>query len=361
MASEKLFIDVPPFPEEAETAPIHTIPLADLRAKDGTAAKKLLAACQELGFFLLDLRNDEIGEAMTEEIDQLFGLGKDLFNIPREVMDQYPHEIPKSFLGFKPRGQVKTETDEPDRFEWFNMGQDGLMGTTPMQQLPPLLKSHLPIYQTFLKHGQAIVADVCSTLATQLGLPEDTFTSRKSPSEQSGTVVRITKSFASPDPTDLRTSMTHHSDFGTVTLLANVLGGLQILAPGKAATDEDAWLWVRPQPGCLIVNLGDVMVQWTAGLLRSNVHRVYYAPGQQRFVDRYSLALLVRPQRNASMRRVIGNAATAEDVEDENLTAWEWEVKKTMALKRGDAIAESKGGRTVPVESYAYISESRES
>jgi isopenicillin N synthase-like dioxygenase len=155
-------------------------------------------------------------------------------------------------------------------------------------------------------------------------------------------VVRLIKAFASPDEEDLRTSMIHHTDFGTITLLANVLGGLQILAPGKAAAEEQAWLYVRPKPGCLIVNLGDAMVQWSGGLLRSNCHRIKFAPGEQRFVDRYSLAILVRPERDASMRRLVGEG---EYGVNGNLTAWEWEVKKAMALKRGDAVMESKGGK----------------
>lgn len=247
---------------------------------------------------------------------------------------------------FKPRGLAKTETNEPDRFEWFNVGQDGLLGNTPLQPLPDLVHTHLPLFTSFLKHGQNIVSTINTTLATQLGMPSDSFTSRQSLTKPSGSVVRLIKAYASPEQEDLRTSMIHHTDFGTITLLANVLGGLQILAPGKAATDKDAWLWVRPQPGCLIVNLGDAMVQWTGGLLRSNVHRINYAPGQQRFAERFSLAILVRPEREASMRRLVGEG---EDGEDGNLTAWEWEVKKAMSLKRGDDVMQSKGVKPVAV------------
>lgn len=174
----------------------------------------------------------------------------------------------------------------------------------------------------------------------------DTFASLQTPTQASGTVVRLIKAYASPEQGDLRTSMIHHTDFGTITLLANVLGGLQILAPGKPATNEGAWLYVRPQPGCLIVNLGDAMVQWSGGLLRSNCHRINFAPGNQRFVDRYSLGLLVRPHRDASMRKLMGEGTDAEDV---NLTAWEWEVKKAMALKRGDAVMQSRGGKPMAV------------
>jgi isopenicillin N synthase-like dioxygenase len=216
------------------------------------------------------------------------------------------------------------------------------MNNAPLQPLPDLVHAHLPLFTSFLKHGQSIVQMINTTLAAQLGLAPDTFTSRQSPENLSGTVVRLIKAFASPDEEDLRTSMIHHTDFGTITLLANVLGGLQILAPGKAAAEEQAWLYVRPKPGCLIVNLGDAMVQWSGGLLRSNCHRIKFAPGEQRFVDRYSLAILVRPERDASMRRLVGEG---EYGVNGNLTAWEWEVKKAMALKRGDAVMESKGGK----------------
>jgi isopenicillin N synthase-like dioxygenase len=232
---------------------------------------------------------------------------------------------------FKPRGVAKTETNEPDRFEWFNLGQDGLLGNAHLQPVPPLVHSHLPLFKSFLNDGQEIATIVNTVLATQLSLPSDTFTSLQRIEKPSGTVVRLIKADASPQADHLRTSMIHHTDFGTITLLANVVGGLQILARDKAPTDENAWLWVRPQPGCLIVNLGDAMVQWTGGLLRSNVHRINHSPGQQRLVDRYSLALLIRPERDASMRRLVGEG---DEGEDDNLTAWEWEVKKAMSLKR---------------------------
>ncbi len=217
------------------------------------------------------------------------------------------------------------------------------MGNAPLQPLPPLVHTHLPLFTSFLKHGQDIVTAISSTLESQLSLPKNTFTSLQPVNKPSGTVIRLIRAFAYQEAENPRTSMIHHTDFGTITLLANVLGGLQILTPGGSAADESAWRWVRPQPGCLIVNLGDAMVQWTGGILRSNVHRIKYAPGQQRCVDRYSLAILVRPEREASMRSRVGGEA--EDTEDSNLTAWEWEVKKAMSLTRAEAVVRSKGGR----------------
>lgn len=99
MASEKLFGDIPPFPDNVPTASMHTVSLADLRRKDEDAAKSVFAACQELGFFLLDLHGDELGEAIMDEIDQLFHLADDIMNLPEDVKAQYLFDFPRSFLG----------------------------------------------------------------------------------------------------------------------------------------------------------------------------------------------------------------------------------------------------------------------
>ncbi|ROV93813.1 hypothetical protein VMCG_08762 [Cytospora schulzeri] len=321
MASQRLFEDIPAFPDDIPTASMHTISLARLRSGDEVAAKNLVAACQELGFFLLSLDGDMLGNELMMEIDHIFLAGKDIMNLPRDVKDQYLND-PGAFL-------------------------DGLMGNTPLQPLPPIVHTYRALFTSFLKHGQSVVATFSSTIATQLGLPPDTFTSLQDPTQPSGTVIRLIKAFASPSSEDLRTSMIHHTDFGTITLLANVLGGLQILAPGRSLTEESAWLWVRPRPGSLVVNLGDAMVQWTGEVLRSNNHRIKHAPGAQQFEDRYSLALLVRPERNASMRKLV---SSADDAEDSQLTAWEWEVKKSMALMRGKAVAQSKGGKPLALK-----------
>ncbi|KAF2445312.1 Clavaminate synthase-like protein [Karstenula rhodostoma CBS 690.94] len=264
MASKKLFDAVPPFLKDVPTAEMYLISLEDLTSGDASTARRVLDACQELGFFLLDLRGDALGETVIDEVDNLFGAGERIINLPDG---------------------------------WFNISQDGLFHNETLRPLPDLL-----------------------------GLPPDTFTSRQSPTKLSGTVFRVIKSYASPEEEGYRTSMIHHADFGTITILANVVGGLQILAPGKEASDEQGWLYVRPERGCLIVNLGDAMVQWTCGLLRSKCHRINFAP--------------VRPERDAAMRRLMGQG---EDGGDGDLTAWE--VKKMMALKSGEAVMESRGGK----------------
>lgn len=74
-----------------------------------------------------------------------------------------------------------------------------------------------------------------------------------------------------------------------MTLLFNQLGGLKILPPSSDGYPEDReneekWLWVAPLRGHCVVNLGDAMVKFTRGILRSNVHKVV---GHSRFCVEY--------------------------------------------------------------------------
>lgn len=100
MASEALFEAIPPFPDHVPVAPLYTVSLAQLHAQDAAATSKVLRACQELGFFLLDLHNDPLGEVVMGEVDALFAAGEDIMNLPDEVKAQFQHDPPKSFLGY---------------------------------------------------------------------------------------------------------------------------------------------------------------------------------------------------------------------------------------------------------------------
>ncbi len=122
-----------------------------------------------------------------------------------------------------------------------------------------------------------------------------------------------------------------HTDFGSITLLFNKLGGLQVLPPQETS----AWKYVRPVPGHAIINLGDAMVKLTRGLLRSNLHRVIYAPGAQAEHTRFSLAYLARPQHTTIMKGMEGSSVIpklAEGEVEEDVTIKDWIIRRTQAL-----------------------------
>jgi isopenicillin N synthase-like dioxygenase len=61
-----------------------------------------------------------------------------------------------------------------------------------------------------------------------------------------------------------------HTDFTGFTILRqdDAPGGLQVLSP------ENEWVDVRPVPGTLVINAGDLLQRWTNDRWRSNLHRV---------------------------------------------------------------------------------------
>lgn len=99
MASEKLFRDIPPFPDDLPTVSLNTISLSGLHSNDTAVVQQTLDACQELGFFFLDMRGDKIGDEMIKCIDELFSIGKNIFDLPESVKSQYLHDMPNNFLG----------------------------------------------------------------------------------------------------------------------------------------------------------------------------------------------------------------------------------------------------------------------
>jgi isopenicillin N synthase-like dioxygenase len=159
---------------------------------------------------------------------------------------------------------------------------------------PPCIEAHRTDIKAYMEQAHSIASVICSHLDKQLRLAPGTLISLQPMDRPSGTNLRMLH--YPPQPIDdQRTSFVGHTDIGTLTILFNITGGLQLLAPGADPQDESSWVYVQPVPGCAVVNLGDAMVEWSAGILRSNMHRVTFAPGEQSTVSRYSLAYLVRP------------------------------------------------------------------
>jgi isopenicillin N synthase-like dioxygenase len=255
---------------------------------------------------------------------------------------------------YKALGYMKTETNQPDRCEFFMLSQDELTGLAPAPQYPQPIATKLAAFESYLAHARPIVEMICRVLATSLDLPPSTFLERQSPTSKSGTLIRLIKYPACASEADRRTSLVNHTDMGTITLLADVLGGLQILRPPTQHAGEEIWEYIKPEPNCLVVNMGDALVQWTGGVLRSNVHRVTYPPGEQAAHDRYSVAYLIRASSHSEMRRLQGGRIPDKEVDgddgDDDMLADDWERKKHMALISGKDCVRSTGGNLMKGE-----------
>lgn len=96
---------------------------------------------------------------------------------------------------------------------------------------------------------------------------------------------------------------------------------------------------MKPLAGHCIVNLGDAMVKFTNGLLRSNIHRVVSPPGEQAKETRYSVVYFARPEDEVVLKRLEGSDVIPELKEgeqNEEMNSKEWIKLQAMRLRKVD-------------------------
>jgi len=172
------FLDLPPFPEDAPTAPLLRISLSKLVQGNQGEIDKLWEACRELGFFYFDLRGastdqkttlkptsakdliegicDEVnradsatgdvepdklenirefdvdidGERLLQDAEDLFGIGKEIFDLPVEEKIKYDLKDQGSYFGYKGYGQgIIDAKGTKDRNEFYNVRSSQMFKT----------------------------------------------------------------------------------------------------------------------------------------------------------------------------------------------------------------------------------------
>lgn len=262
---------------------------------------------------------------------------------------------------FKKVGSTRTDAQgTPDTASFFNVAKDAILENTDRWPLPQVVLDHKPLLARYMRNAHATGLKIMSILATRLGLPADALDQYHRIAQESGDHVRMTWGPArkSADLPEIQTP--GHTDFGTITILFNWLGGLQvwsdparghsfenIIDPDSTAAadtngsagEKPRWLWVEPPPpNHAIVNLGDASVKWTGGVLCSGRHRVVPAPGEQGKFDRYSIVYFVRPEDKAVLKRLKAPGIPPEEAgkEEPGITAKDWILHQARAL--GQAI-----------------------
>ena len=70
---------------KVDVAPLETIDLARLTAREPGEAQKLLRAAQSPGFFYLDLRRDPIAKGLLQDLPDVYFATEKYFDQPHEV------------------------------------------------------------------------------------------------------------------------------------------------------------------------------------------------------------------------------------------------------------------------------------
>jgi isopenicillin N synthase-like dioxygenase len=221
---------------------------------------------------------DEVIQAMCTTTDEFFALPLD------RKLAARPDDVTVN-RGYAPSGSealaysIGDETP-PDLFEAFNMGEDDVDDADPFYSAerhrmfapniwpsePSDLRQALVAYFSEARRVALALTDV---FALALGLPEHWFRPFVDRSTTTLRTVNYERRVGERQPLPDQQGMGAHTDYGVVTVLwADGTPGLQILG-----ADGD-WHGVVPDPGVLLVNLGDLIAEWTNDRWRSTLHRV---------------------------------------------------------------------------------------
>ncbi|OQO14178.1 hypothetical protein B0A48_01054 [Cryoendolithus antarcticus] len=291
------------------------IPIIDISLSNANAPAELLSAASTHGFVFV--KNDASTGLTSQSIDHVFDLSKAFFAAPLEEKESVSIASNQAGAnhGWLSQGVEKLDPATQKRAdvkEAFNLALPLADGSYP-QAIPTNLQPHIPTLIAFQSACHALCQRLLAHFATALDIPSDWFTSRHDFSKgPSGTVFRLlyypVLEAYEPD-VDIRAGA--HSDFGSLTLLFQRPGqpGLEI----KTASGEWASVPVDPRsmPSAsgeieglpILVNIGDLLEDWTAGLLKSTVHRVVF-PKEGKGEDRYSIAYFCHPLDDARLEPV---------------------------------------------------------
>lgn len=117
-------LDLPPFPTDVPTAPLLQLDLHKLLTRDPREVRRFIRACEDLGFFYLDLTGDPLGKSILKDADALFGVGEELLGLPLEEKSKYDFSGQKSYFGYKSQGAaVVDKKGNLDRNEFYNVSE----------------------------------------------------------------------------------------------------------------------------------------------------------------------------------------------------------------------------------------------
>ncbi|QSZ28661.1 hypothetical protein DSL72_003160 [Monilinia vaccinii-corymbosi] len=350
MPNAAYFSRYPPFPTNIPIADVPVLSFAKLANNDEHESHALFEASRRIGFFQLDFTGCLFGDEFLKSTEEMFDLNAELYSLPQEELKKYAYNPPISLFRYKPIGYHKIG-GTGDRVELYGISRDDIFGASEPLPNPSCIERSRPQLRAYIEQANGVVEILLGHFEKHLRLPPGTFSKLQPMTEPSGSVLRMLKYEPQP-PHDRRTAMMGHTDITTLTLLFSTTGGLQILNEDADPHLESSWTYIKPQPSTCIVNLGDAMVEWTGGILRSAMHRVASAPGDQASVTRYVVGYFARPAGNVLMKPLAAPEYPSsliphvEEGEESgtDMNAREWEWHKLSSVKAGN-LKGSLGGK----------------
>lgn len=260
------------------------VPVVDISSPSSTSSAELDRACRDHGFFLL------AGHGLDDLIVKTWDQTRRFFEAPRHLRTAIMRDE-QNPLGWFDRELTKRVRDHKEVFDFVDPSVGDAMNRWP--DLPGFRDAMVEHFNAMSDLAQSTLGLLHSAL--ELGPQSRSALTCARP----GSTVRLNLyTVGDPVPENERgglaalgeVALGHHTDPGTLTLLLqDDTGGLQTLST------DDGWIDVPPEPGTIVVNLGDCTQAWTNDRYRAAVHRVTPMTQQRRF----SLPYFANPPRES--------------------------------------------------------------
>ncbi|MCH8686119.1 isopenicillin N synthase family dioxygenase [Pedomonas mirosovicensis] len=212
---------------------------------------------------------------------------KTFFAWPEEAKQRYHRPGLAGARGYTPFGiETAKGAKAHDLKEFWHMGRELPPGhayrafmpeNVWVEEIDGFREAAYGLYAALDGFGQRMLR----AIAQYLGLAPDFFDARVN---AGNSLLRVLHYPPVPEDAAGAVRAAAHEDINVITLLLGAEeGGLEIL------TKDGRWLPINPPPGCIVVNIGDMLQRMTNHVLPSTTHRVVNPPPERARRPRYSM------------------------------------------------------------------------
>jgi isopenicillin N synthase-like dioxygenase len=270
-----------------------TVPIIDMSPfYSGSAegkrqvAAQVDRACRDIGFLVIT--GHGVAPALIERVD---ATSRAFFQLPLEQKEALKRPSDDQVRGYSAIGNEGLsyslgKKTPGDLKESFSIGPidppDDPYYNGPAAGphfAPNLWPTQIPDFQAswseYFGVMSTLAADLMKLFALGLNLPENFFQDKIDRHISMFRVLSYPNQLEEPEPGQLRAGA--HSDYGSLTIVRaeDKPGGLQVC--NKAGE----WVTVPIAPNSFVVNIGDLMMQWTNDEWISTLHRVANPPREK--------------------------------------------------------------------------------
>ena len=245
-------------------------------------AEAVDGACTDLGFLIVS------GHGVPDSlIGDMRRVSKAFFDLPLEEKQALamPPDRYRGYIAFGNEALAYSLDEEspPDLKESFSIGpfdfpddayhRAAKPGNFFAPNLWPARPAELrPVWEAYFTAMEQLSTHLMRIFALGLGMPEHFFDDKIDRHITNFSVIHYPEQSTEPLPGQLRAGA--HTDYGSLTIVKPdaAPGGLQVL--GK----DGGWIDVPVIPDTFVVNLGDLMAEWTNDRWVSTMHRVVNPP-----------------------------------------------------------------------------------